>query len=981
MSDTPPLPPLDKTFDPGKVEARIARFWEEQDLFRPTGDGSPYCIMLPPPNVTGTLHMGHAFQDTLMDALVRYHRMLGRRVLWQPGVDHAGIATQIVVERELAREGLERMRLGREAFLERVWRWKEQSGATIVTQMKRLGASADWSRSRFTMDEGLSRAVREAFVRLYDEGLVYRGPRLVNWDPVLLTALSDLEVQTEENVPGELYVLRYPLVEARDGRTHLSVATTRPETLLGDVALAVHPDDARYRSWIGAQVRLPLTERTIPVLADPMVDPTFGTGIVKITPAHDPQDFEVWKRHAAEAKLPIFRIFDDRARVQDPARDLEAPRGDAALLFQAPEDHEVRRLAAEGRLVPRAYIGLSREEARQRILADLTTAGLLERREPHRMSLPRGDRSGALLEPYLTVQWFVRTAPLARPLLEGEHAANPNFVPEAWRKTYEQWLERIEDWCISRQLWWGHRLPVWYGEDGRIYVARDEGDLLRRYPGVDPAALEQDEDVLDTWFSSSLWPFSTLGWPEKTEDLKTFYPGDVLVTGFDIIFFWVARMTMMGVHFLGRMPFRDVYIHALVRDSEGQKMSKSKGNVLDPLDLIDGIELEPLVAKRTSGLLQPERREEIAARTRREFPNGIPSYGTDAVRFTFAALAAPGRDVRFDLGRVGGYRSFCTKLWNAGRFVLLQLETADDGSLPLAEGDDGAGEHWIRARLAAAIDEAHRHFAAYRFDLLAQRCHEFVWGEFCDWYVELAKIGLRDPDAGPGRRAAIRRNLLVTYEATLRLLHPLIPFVTEELWQALRPRLDNPPRSIVVAPYPRSEELRPWDATQAEDTRWTIGIVESLRRSRVALGIPAGQRVPLAYRTTGKEAATRLTRHALVVRGLAHLDSLRSLEPDEVPPAGARPAETASDIECYFLAAPAANTDEDLARLKNEAERTRNRLETCRNRLTNAAFRARAPREVIAREEERCAEEARALARLEERIAALAGREASSPPS
>ena len=527
----------DKVFDPRTVEDRVTRLWERHDLFRPSGTGAPYCLMLPPPNVTGTLHMGHAFQDTLMDALVRYHRMLGRRVLWQPGVDHAGIATQMVVERELAREGLDRLGLGREAFLERVWAWKEKSGATIVEQMKRLGASADWSRARFTMDEGLSRAVREAFVRLYDEGLIYRGPRLVNWDPKLLTALSDLEVQTEEGVAGELYVLRYPLVEPHEGRTHLCVATTRPETLLGDVALAVHPDDDRYRALAGAHVRLPLTERTIPVLADRMVDPAFGTGVVKITPAHDPNDFDLWKRRGEEEGLPLFRIFDVHARVQDPARDLEAPRGDAALLFQAPAGHDVRRLAARGTLVPRAYVGLTREDARERILADLAAAGLLERREPHPMTLPRGDRSGAVLEPYLTVQWFVRTAPLARPLLEGENARRPRFVPEGWRKTYDQWLERIEDWCISRQLWWGHRLPAWYGADGRLYVARDEDDLRRRYPEANPATLERDDDVLDTWFSSALWPFSTLGWPEASGDLEAFYPGDVLVTGFDIIFF------------------------------------------------------------------------------------------------------------------------------------------------------------------------------------------------------------------------------------------------------------------------------------------------------------------------------------------------------------------------------------------------------------------------------------------------------------
>jgi valyl-tRNA synthetase len=968
-------PTLDKIYDPRAVEERVTQLWSRHDFSRPSGTGSPYCIMLPPPNVTGTLHMGHAFQDTLMDALVRYQRMRGRRVLWQPGIDHAGIATQMVVERELARVGLDRAGLGRDAFLERVWAWKERSGATIVEQMKRIGASADWSRLRFTMDEGLSKAVREAFVRLYDEGLIYRGPRLVNWDPKLLTALSDLEVQTEEGVEGELYVLRYPLAEPRAGQTHLSVATTRPETLLGDVALAVHPEDARYREFVGARVRLPLTERTIPVLADPMVDPTFGTGVVKITPAHDPHDFDLWKRRGANDRLPLFRIFDVHARIQDPARDLEAPRGEAALLFQAPEGHEVLELAARGTLVPRAYVGLARVEARKRILEDLAARGLLERCEPHRMTLPRGDRSGAVLEPYLTVQWFVRTAPLARPLLTGENAARPRFVPDAWRKTYEQWLERIEDWCISRQLWWGHRIPAWYGDDGRIYVARDEDDLERRYPGIDRARLERDEDVLDTWFSSALWPFSTLGWPDETPDLAAFYPGDVLVTGFDIIFFWVARMAMMGERFLGRVPFRDVYIHALVRDSEGQKMSKSKGNVLDPLDLIDGIAADDLVVKRTAGLLQPQRREAIAERTRREFPEGIPGYGADAVRYTFAALAAPGRDVRFDLARVAGYRSFCTKLWNAGRFVLLQLDEVPTEESARAAGangaDDGPAERWIRARLAAVVEDAHRSFATYRFDLLAQRCHEFAWGEFCDWYLELAKIGLRDSASTPRRRAAIRRTLLETYETLLRLLHPLVPFVTEELWQALRPHLDAPPPSIMVAPYPEVGKLALSRPEEVEDVRWIVGLVEHLRRSRTALEIPPAQRCPLLFRTEDEAVAARLERLALYVRELARLSSLRRLDPHEALPAHSRPADARAEIELYFVAPTSVNKTEELARVRREEERCRSRLEACRARLENPSFRTRAPREVLAREEERCAEEAQTLLRLQERRRAL----------
>lgn len=965
-----PARPLAKTYEPREVEAHAAALWESHDLFRPRGEGAPYCIMLPPPNVTGTLHMGHAFQDTLMDALARYHRMRGRRVLWQPGVDHAGIATQMVVERQLEAEGQNRQGLGRDAFLARVWAWKERSGSTIVNQMKRLGASADWSRLRFTMDEGLSRAVIEAFVRLYDDGLIYRGPRLVNWDPQLLTALSDLEVQTEEDVAGELAFIRYPLVQPVAGRTHLVVATTRPETLLGDVAVAYHPDDERYRGLAGARVRLPLTGRTVPVLADPMVDPAFGTGVVKITPAHDPHDFELWRRRREEADLPLFRIFDIHARIQDPACDLEAPRGDGAHLFQASPGHEVRTLAREGTLVPRAYVGLDRETARRVILEDLRTQGFLERREPHRMTLPRGDRSGAVLEPYLTVQWFVRTPALAAPLLESENRAMPRFVPEGWRKVYTQWLENIEDWCISRQLWWGHRIPAWYDTRGTVYVARDEEDLRRRHPALDLAGLERDEDVLDTWFSSALWPFSTLGWPEDTADLRAFYPSDVLVTGFDIIFFWVARMSMMGARFLGRVPFRDVYIHALVRDSEGQKMSKSKGNVLDPLDLVDGIGLEDLVAKRTSGLLQPSRKEAIAERTRREFPAGIPGYGTDALRYTFAALAAPGRDVRFDLSRVAGYRGFCTKIWNAGRFVLLQL-AEDEGTPPAPVSDDpGPAERWIRARLAAAIDDAHRHFAAYRFDLLAQRLYEFVWDEFCDWYVEMAKIGLRDPASSPARRVTIRRTLLETYETALRLLHPLVPFVTEELWQSLRPRLADPPTSLMLAAYPESPPASvPRDDP---DVAWLVGLVEHLRRSRLALGLPPHEKPPLLYRTDDTEVPRRLASLAPFVLGLARLASVDRLDGGETPP-GALAAGPRPDVVLYFVAGPRDRESEagELARLRREEERCRERLEACRARLANEAFRARAPAPVLRREEERRNEEERTLTRLRERIAAL----------
>ncbi|MBN2678620.1 valine--tRNA ligase [Acidithiobacillus montserratensis] len=935
---------LDRPFAPAEIEATCYQRWEEEGVFQPRAGAQPYCIMLPPPNVTGNLHMGHAFQDTLMDILVRIHRMRGEETLWQPGTDHAGIATQMLVERQIIQAGGDRHQMGRSAFLEKVWEWRHSSGGHITRQMRRLGASCDWTRERFTLDSGLSRAVTEVFVQLHDEGLIYRGKRLVNWDPVLRTAVSDLEVLSEEE-DGYLWHIRYPL---SDGSGSLVVATTRPETLLGDAAVAVHPDDPRYASLIGKTLRLPIMGREIPIIADEYVDPEFGSGCVKITPAHDFNDYQVGQRH----HLPLMNVFTPDARIRE---QLE--------VFAGPDISETT-----GEAIPESLRGLDRYAARKQIIALLEAEGLLVKTDPHKLMVPRGDRSQAVIEPYLTDQWYVRVAPLAEPAIKAVEEGRIRFVPENWNKTYFDWMHRIEDWCISRQLWWGHQIPAWYGPDGKIFVARHEEEAqsqASRHYGM-PVVLERDPDVLDTWFSSALWPFTTLGWPEKTADLARFYPGSVLVTGFDIIFFWVARMIMMGLRFMDEVPFQEVYIHGLVRDAEGQKMSKSKGNVLDPIDLIDGISLEDLVSKRTQGLMQPQMAAKIEKSTRKEFAEGIPAFGTDALRFTFTALATQGRDIKFDLKRVEGNRNFCNKLWNASRFAMMQVPETG-----LLQGDQTlmAPERWIIGRLQHCEAAVNHAIDQYRFADAAHALYQFFWNDYCDWYIELCKPVLRADSAfTAAQQCGTRNTLLRVLEAGLRLLHPVMPFITETLWQRIAPMLDKSGSSIALAPYPVAD-LQRVDPEADADTEWLIQFIRALRSVRGEMDIPPGKLLPVLLQGGDAEDRRRAEHYQPWLFALARLSSLDWL-PDstEAPPAA---LQLLAELKILVPLAGVIDVGAEQARLGKEQQRLEADRSKTLTKLGQESFRSRAPAEVVAKEEERLREIEAALEQLAEQAARL----------
>ncbi|WP_329741119.1 valine--tRNA ligase [Dyella sp. A6] len=958
---------MEKSFEPRPIESTWYARWQDSGAFRPSGQGEPYCILLPPPNVTGTLHMGHAFQQTVMDMLVRYHRMRGFDTLWQVGTDHAGIATQKIVENQLANENKTRHDLGREPFVERVWQWKEESGSTITNQMRRLGVSADWSRERFTMDEGLSAAVRKVFVEWYRAGLIYRGNRLVNWDPALGTAVSDLEVDNEER-DGHLWSIRYPVTDATGTGNDESivVATTRPETMLGDVAVAVHPEDERYAHLVGKTLTLPLTGRQIPVIADDYVEREFGTGCVKITPAHDFNDYAIGQRH----KLAPITIFTLDAKVSDNA--------------------------------PASYRGMDRYDARKAVLADLEAQGLLVETKPHKLKVPLSQRSGAVIEPMLTDQWFVdltrdtlddgrpggRSA-ITAPALNAVRSGEIKFVPENWSTTYTQWLDNIQDWCISRQLWWGHRIPAWYDEAGNIFVGEDEADARAHATTPPVGALRQDDDVLDTWFSSALWPFSTLGWPldgpvtdasgnvvaDWTHD-RIYLPSAVLVTGFDIIFFWVARMVMATKYFTGKVPFREVYINAIVRDAEGQKMSKSKGNTLDPLDLIDGIELEPLVAKSTRSLLIPQVREKVEKRICKEYPDGIKPIGTDALRFTFAALASYSRTINFDIKRAEGYKAFCNKLWNAARFVLMNMPEGDIAAPAGAPATEA--ERWILTRLRQTLGEVEQHFVSYRFDHLAQSIYEFVWNEYCDWFLELSKPALNGDDATAA--ASTRHTLLVVLEAVLRALHPIIPFITEEIWQELplrsSPRIGAQPASaakhagelLIDCRYPQAADFAADEIATAE-IEWFKAVLSGIRKIRAEMNIPPGKTIPLLFGDGDATDRERAAKFAAQIAFLARVDAPQWIEPGTDEPATA--AAVVGSLRVLIPLAGLIDLDAEKARLAKEVARIESEIRKCEGKLGNANFVANAPAEVVAQERQRITDWTTQLAALREQAAKL----------
>ncbi|ELI8354496.1 valine--tRNA ligase [Yersinia enterocolitica] len=953
-------PSLDKTYSPQEIEQPLYEHWEKQGYFKPNGDTSKesYCIMIPPPNVTGSLHMGHAFQQTIMDTLIRYQRMQGKNTLWQAGTDHAGIATQMVVERKIAaEEGKTRHDYGRDAFIDKIWQWKGESGGTITRQMRRLGNSVDWERERFTMDDGLSNAVKEVFVRLHKEDLIYRGKRLVNWDPKLRTAISDLEVENRES-KGSMWHLRYPLADGAktaDGKDYLVVATTRPETVLGDTGVAVNPEDPRYKDLIGKEVILPLVGRRIPILGDEHADMEKGTGCVKITPAHDFNDYEVGKRHA----LPMINIltFDGDIRTEAEVFDTNGEATDAC-----------------SGAIPEQFQGLERFAARKAVVAEFDKLGLLEEVKAHDLTVPYGDRGGVVIEPMLTDQWYVRTAPLAKVAIEAVENGEIQFVPKQYENMYYSWMRDIQDWCISRQLWWGHRIPAWYDEQGKMYVGRDEAEVRRENNLGADVALRQDEDVLDTWFSSGLWTFSTLGWPEQTEALKTFHPTSVVVSGFDIIFFWIARMIMLTMHFMKdengkpQVPFKTVYMTGLIRDDEGQKMSKSKGNVIDPLDMVDGISLEELLEKRTGNMMQPQLAEKIRKRTEKQFPNGIEPHGTDALRFTLAALASTGRDINWDMKRLEGYRNFCNKLWNASRFVLMNTEGQDcgqnGGEMVLSLAD-----RWILAEFNQTIKAYREAMDTYRFDLAANILYEFTWNQFCDWYLELAK-----PVMNSGSEAELRgtrHTLIEVLEALLRLAHPIIPYITETIWQRVKTLKGITADTIMLQPFPE------YDASQVDekalsDLEWIKQTIIAVRNIRAEMNIAPGKPLEVMLRGANAEAQRRVLENQSFIQSLARLSSLTLLpEGDKGPVSVTKLVEGA---EVLIPMAGLIDKATELERLAKEVAKLEAEIERIEGKLNNEGFVARAPEAVVAKERERmaaCAEAKQKLIEQQATIAAL----------
>ena len=906
---------MDKTYKPQELEDRWYKTWEDRGYFKPQGKGDTYCIAIPPPNVTGRLHMGHGFQHAIMDALIRYHRMLGKQTLWQVGTDHAGIATQMVVERQLNTKGTSRQELGREAFVEKVWDWKEESGNIITQQLRRMGSSLDWSRERFTMDQELSEVVQKVFVDLFDEGLIYRGNRLVNWDPQLRTAISDLEVISEEE-DGSLWHFRYPLAndeKTLEGEDSIVIATTRPETMLGDTAVAVHPNDERYLHLIGKSVQLPLCDREIPIIADEYVDPEFGTGCVKITPAHDFNDYEVGKRH----NLEIINIFTDDALVNENA--------------------------------PETYRGMDRFEARASIVDQLEALGLLERIEAHKLKIPRGDRSGVVIEPYLTHQWYLAIESLAAPAIKAVEDGDIEFVPKNWENTYFSWMRDIQDWCISRQLWWGHRIPAWHDEHGNIYAAADEASVRKKYDLDDTVTLSQDEDVLDTWFSSALWTFSTLGWPNKRDYFDRFHPTNVLVTGFDIIFFWVARMIMMTLKFTEQVPFKKVYITGLVRDEHGQKMSKSKGNILDPIDLIDGISLEALTSKRTADLMQPQLKQKIERHTRESFPNGIAGFGTDALRFTFYSLASTGRDIKFDLGRTEGFRNFCNKIWNAARYVLMNSEEKQLAN-SLDSKNLSISDRWIISRFERAIKQVDLAMESYRFDLASQQLYEFIWNEYCDWYVELSKPTLWDEEKNPENARATRFVLIFILEKTLRLLHPFMPFITEEVWQKIAPLISINGQSIMMESYPtyNRENI---DEEAEEHIEWLKGVILSIRNIRGEMDISPAKSINILLRNGSLTDKERMEIHKPYLQKLAKLKDISWLEDGHEAPASA--TQRFDELEILVPLEGLIDVDAERSRLKKEINKLLSGLKAVETKLNNKKFVNNAPSSIVIKEREK----------------------------